>query len=155
MTRIIIAAVLVASLPQIAAGQHPDRIALHAVMPLYEESELHRGAGVSWRKHIGRGWGIHAVYDATTTGDHSDHIASVWAVKSFGPLDDSVPYMIVGGAAVGYHTYGEGSGHAWWAPGIGLGLTRWNERRSWYWAPEVRVGVTALVTLSVAVGFAR
>ena len=37
------------------------------MVPLYEESDLHRGGGVSWRKQIGRGWGIHAVYDVSTT----------------------------------------------------------------------------------------
>ena len=158
MTRtVIVAAVfLVAFLPQAAAGQHPDRFGVHAVVPLYEESELHRGGAVSWRKHIWRGWGLHAVYDASTPGNHWDHAASVWAAKSFGPLDDSVPYLLIGGAIVGYHTYyDDDRGGAWVVPGIGAGLTHWSVRRSWYWAPEIPFGVSALATLSVTIGFAN
>ena len=154
-TVMVAAVLLVGSLPEAAAGQHPDRFGVHAVVPLYEESDLHRGGGVSWRKQIGRGWGLHAVYDVSTPGDHWDHAASMWVAKSFGPPDDSVPYLLVGGAGIGYHTYREGEGGVWAAPGIGAGLTHWNARRSWYWAPEIRFGVSALATVSVTIGFAK
>ena len=56
-TAIVAAVLLVGSLPRTAAGQHPDRFGVYAVVPLYEESDLHRGGGVSWRKQIGRGLG--------------------------------------------------------------------------------------------------
>ena len=111
-TAIVVGVLLVGSLPQTAAGQHPDRFGVHAVVPLYEESDLHRGGGGSWRKQIGRGWGLHAVYDVSTPSDHWDHAASVWVAKSFGPPDDAVPYLLVGGAAIGYHTIRRGRGRS-------------------------------------------
>ena len=74
MTRSAIAAavLLVGSLPEAAAGHHPDRFGVHAVVLLYEESDLYRGGGASWRKRMGRGWGLHAVYDVSTPGDYWD-----------------------------------------------------------------------------------
>ncbi len=154
-TRITVVVVLVAALPQVAAAQHPDAIAFHAAVALNPGSPGHGGAAVSWRKYVDGSWGVNAEYNASTTGEHSDHIVWVGAVKSLGPPDDVVPYVIIGGAGAYYHTHGRGSGGATWAPGVGVGVTRWNVSRSWYWAPEARFGVNALLTLSVAIGFSR
>ncbi len=114
-TAIVAAVLLVGSLPQTAAGQHPDRFGVYAVVPrspTCTAAAAYRGGSRS-----AAAWGLHAVYDVSTPGDHWDHAASVWVAKSFGPPDDSVPYLLVGGAAIGYHTYGEGEGGAWAAPG--------------------------------------
>ena len=116
-TAIVAAVLLVGSLPQTAAGQHPDRFGVYAVVPLYEESDLHRGGGVSWRKQIGRGLGPPRRVRRLDTGRSLGPRGLGVGRQELRAPDDSVPYLLVGDAAIGYHTYGEGEGGAWAAPG--------------------------------------
>ena len=149
------AAALLAVIAQPADAQHPDHVAVHVGAPLYFEADPHRGGAVSWRKYFGRGWGLNAEYNFSATGDHSDHVWWVGAAKTFGPLDGSVPYIVLGGGGAWWHTlYGSHRGVRI-MPGIGVGLTRWNESRTRFVAPEARIGINAPLTLSLAFGFAR
>ena len=154
MTRIAVVAALFAAIPQLAAAQQSDHFAVHVGAPLYTEADLHLGGAVSWRKQFGRGWGLNAEYNFSTTGDHSDHVLWIGAAKSFGPLDESVPYIVIGGAGAYWHTLHGGHGGVRFTPGIGVGLTRWNKSRTWFVAPEARFRINADLTLSLAFGFA-
>lgn len=154
MARTAVAAAVFAAIAQVAAAQHRDHVAVHVGAPLYAEADPHWGGAVSWRKHVGRGWGLNAEYNISTALDHWDHVWWVGAAKSFGPPDKSVPYIVLGGAGAYWHTlYGSHTG-VMFRPGIGVGLTRWNETRTRFVAPEARFGINAHWTLSLAFGFA-
>ena len=163
MTRITIVAILLA-LPGLAAAQQPDHIAFHGLASFYtEDADPHLGAGVSWHKHVGRNWGLNVEYNVTTTAmtasrqrAHSDHLLWLGVMKSFGPPDQSVPYIVIGGAGFYRHTLAPGAVDAIrfnHALGVGVGWRRWNESRRWFIAPEARLSINAHVTASVALGF--
>lgn len=160
MTRIIAVAVLL-TVPSLAHAQQPDHVAFHGLVTLYEEADPHLGAGVSWHKHIWRNWGLSVEYDHTTTAAtasrqraHSDQSLTLGVVKSFGPPDRSVPYIVVGALSYYRHTLGPGPAYTGFARslGVGGGLRLWNESRQWFIAPEARVRITGDFTASVAVG---
>lgn len=148
------AAALLAVIPQPGAAQHPDHFAVHVGAPLYAEADPHFGGAVSWRRYFGRGWGLNAEYNFSAVVDHADHVWWVGAAKSFGRRDESVPYIVLGGGGAYWHTLHGGHGGARLMPGIGVGLTRWNESRTRFVAPEARLGINAHLTFSLALGFA-
>jgi len=75
---------------------------------------------------------------------HYDHVAWVGAEYSFGPLDERVPYPLLGAVTGGYHTL-EGDGWLLFPqPGAGAGVRYWNTERTWFVAPEVSFAVTAI-----------
>ncbi len=100
-------------------------------------------------------------YDHTTTAAtasrqraHSDQSLTLGVVKSFGPVDGSVPYIVVGAFSYYRHTLGPGPAYTGFArsPGVGGGLRLWSESRRWFIAPEARVRIAGDFTASVAVG---
>ena len=162
MTRIIAVAVLLTVAPALAAAQQPDHVAIHALASPYSDADLHLGAGASWHKHIWRNWGLIVEYDHTTTAAtasrqraHSDQALWLGVVKSFGPPDGSVPYIVGGGVGYIRHTLAPGAASSGIdrTLGVGVGWRRWNESRRWFIAPEARVGINARFTVSVALGF--
>ena len=159
MERIAIVAVLLATVPSIAAAQQPEHVAVHGLVALSPEADPHLGGAVSWQKHVGRNWGLNVEYDFSTTAltasdqkVHSDHVLWWGVTKSFGPLDGSVPYIVIGGAGVWRHTLYDAGGVSL-TPGIGIGWRYWNKSRTRFIAPEARLLINAYFTVSVAFGF--
>ena len=159
MTRLAFAVALLAVIPLPVAGQQPDHAVVQPVLALFPESEPHRGLAGSWSKHVGRNWSLIGEYSFTfTTGadgqGHSDQVLWAGLKKSFGPLDDRVPYMLIGGAGLYRHTLYDPPGQGVAAAlGVGAGLMRWNEDGTRFVAPEARIGINAALTISLAVGF--
>ena len=166
MRRIAIVAVLLASAPGIAAAQQPDHVAVHGLVALSAEADPHLGGAASWQKHVGRNWGLNLEYDFSITAltankqpEHADHVLWLGVTKSFGPLDSSVPYIVIGGAGVYRHTLYEGDDHdslidaVGLTPGIGVGWRQWNKSRTRFIAPEARLFINAYFTVSVVFGF--
>ncbi|MCY4600332.1 MAG: hypothetical protein OXF27_10480, partial [Acidobacteria bacterium] len=152
------------ALPGLAAAQQPDHIAFHGLASFYtEDADPHLGAGVSWHKHVGRNWGLNVEYDFTSTAAtasrqraHSDHVLWLGVMKSLGPPDRSVPYIVIGAAAFYRHTLVPGAaGATGFGPtlGVGVGRRHWNKSRRWFIAPEARLLINAHLTASVALGF--
>ena len=161
MTRIAAVAILIA-VPNLAAAQQPDHVAFRGITTFYAEADPHLGGGASWHKHIWRNWGLSVEYDHTATAAtasrqraHSDQALWLGVLKSFGPPDRSVPYIVAGGVAYYRHTLSPGPASSGFGHtlGVGAGLRMWNERRRWFIAPEARTGITGYFTASVAVGF--
>ena len=94
-----------------------------------------------------------------TMAEHADHVLWLGVTKSFGPLDSSVPYIVIGGAGVYRHTLYEGDDHdslvdaVGLTPGIGVGWRQWNKSRTRFIAPEARLFINAYFTVSVVFGF--
>ena len=56
---------------------------------------------------IARNWGLNADYVITTSTDpyrHFDDVAWIGVERSFGPPDESVPYILLGSVGGIYHT---------------------------------------------------
>ena len=179
MTRIAIVAVLLATVPSIAAAQQPDHVAVHGLVALSPEADPHQGGAVSWQKHVGRNWSLNVEYDFSTTAltasdqkEHSDHVLWLGVTKTFGPrpLDGSLPYIVIGGAGAYRHTLYERdnrdnlAGGFSLTPGIGIGLRDWNKSRTWFIAPEAQavhqrvlhgVGGVRVSSLTLAAGVLR
>ena len=117
----------------------------------------HVGGAVSWRKSIARNWGLNAGYISTTSTDpyrHFDNVAWVGVERSFGPPDESVPYILLGSVGGIYHTVTRTSNRGLFAlPGVGVGIRDWSPDRTWFVAPEVQFLMTSLLTLNVTFGF--
>ena len=128
MTRITTVAILLAAVPGLAAAQQPDHIAVNGLAAFYADADPHLGTGVSRQKHVGRNWALNVEYDFTTTGltadrhhAHSDHLLWLGVAKSFGPSDQSVPYLVMGGAGLYRHTLHDTTGFLS-TLGVGVGL---------------------------------
>ena len=151
-----IALLFAASCAQAVAAQpRPDEVAVHVAAPIYFEAERHVGGAVSWRRYSGdRSWGLQLEYDFAIDFGHADHIAWAGFAKSFGPPDDSVPYIVLGAAGVFCTTRYTGCRQVDFMPGIGVGLTEWSEDRRFFVAPEARFLIDANLKLSLAFGIA-
>lgn len=101
--------------------------------------------------------GLNAGYILTKSLDHwqphYDNIVWVGAERSFGSPDASVPYVLLGSVAGGYHTLREPGWAFFPTPGVGAGIRYWNTERSWFVAPEVQFAMTSVLTFNVGFGF--
>ena len=88
MKHLALVAAVMAALSSAAEGQHPDHVAVHPGLALWEGGNPHAGVAVTWRKNIWRNWGLNAGYILTTSLDHYQHhydnIVWVGAERSFG-----------------------------------------------------------------------
>ena len=134
MQHLVLVAALMAALSPAAEAQHPDHVAVHPALTLWEEGNSHAGVAVTWRKNIWRNWGLNAGYILTTSLDHYQHhydnIVWVGAERGFGAPDESVAL-----------------------PGIGAGIRHWNAERTWFIAPEVQFAMTSVLTFNFGFGF--
>lgn len=157
MKSLALVAAVMAALSSAAEAQHPDHVSVHPALALWEEGNPHAGVAVTWRKNIWRNWGLNAGYILTTSIDHYQHhydnIVWVGAERSFGAPDESVPYVLLGSVAGGYHTLHRGSWGFFAFPGIGAGIRHWNAERTWFVAPEVQFAMTSVLTFNFGFGF--
>ena len=86
--------------------------------------------------------GLNAGYILTKSLDHwqPHHHNIVWvgAERSFGSLDASVPYVLLGSVAGGYHTLRQAGWAFFPTLEVGAGIRYWNAERSWLVAPVRR-----------------
>lgn len=103
----LVAAVMVA-LSSTGEAQHPDHVAAHpAPDPVGGWQPPRRGRRQLPQEHLAER-GLNAGYILTKSLDHwqphYDNIEWVGAERSFGSPDPSVPYVLLGSVAGGYHT---------------------------------------------------
>ena len=158
MKHFALVAAVMAALSSAAEAQHSDHVAVHPALTLWEEGNPHAGVAVTWRKNIWRNWGLNAGYILTTSLDHYQHhydnIVWVGAERSFGSPDQSVPYVLLGSVAGGYHTLHRRHRWGFFAfPGIGAGIRHWNAERTWFVAPEVQFAMNSVLTFNFGFGF--
>lgn len=94
MQHLVLVAALMAALSPAAEAQHPDHVAVHPALTLWEEGNPHAGVAVTWRKNIWRNWGLNAGYILTTSLDHYEHHYDniVWVIAGVSsPSRGSVP----------------------------------------------------------------